>query len=427
MPTPNQIKQASENILSWLDELNVEKKAGEDPGSLDGASGHPSAKADNGETAATEGERSAENTKDIKETVPTGGVDGTSPESLGAKTIDGGMPNIGLHQSATGEDPSVEEAYGDRKEDPGTSHPAEAGQDKYASWSDAKLEAEFIRLGNEGLADIINGRVVNKQASAAPANPAALAPRQAADAGYALAESLGISKEAAQAGTLDTITSTINEALLAADLVAQRTFAKHAALVKQAEDDEEDDDDDDKGEEKSEGGGEKKSEGGPPTSDVPPPSPAPAGDPMAGGGGDPLAAMAGGGAGGPPPGGPPAPGGDPAAAGGDPAAGGGMDKTQIIQELLSAMQELGISPEELLMAAQSAPPADAGGPPGGGPPGGDPMAGDMAAAKAANLSIAAQAYLHSQTGKWTYSPPKTKEARTTREQMKKYLAEQVKR
>jgi hypothetical protein len=121
---------------SLIDEINAHsikvaaaKKAEEaggtgsakkDPGGYQGASSHPSAKADGGLHAAPVGFRSKENDEDVKSDVP----DNVSVAPENHQDSDYDQVQTGVKKSPTGEDPSTEDAYKSDKEDPGTSHPA---------------------------------------------------------------------------------------------------------------------------------------------------------------------------------------------------------------------------------------------------------------------------------------------------------------
>jgi hypothetical protein len=226
------------NALRILgDEITSEKQAaakkkadesapGTDPGGREGKSTHPSAKADNDTQASSEGARSSENDKDVKEQQGAPSVNNTSS----VPKQDATQLNIAMHQSATGEDSKVEDAYKDRLPDPGgyqgpTTHPATTGEEKYGSFKFAELHALQTNIANDLLADIANGFASPKTAAAAPAGAPAAATQQfdqlsaeieklagvvnqnvagnpeaaaAIAAGYHMAASLGIDKTAAQ-------------------------------------------------------------------------------------------------------------------------------------------------------------------------------------------------------------------------------------
>ena len=83
-----------------------------DPGGYQGKSTHPSADAPNSGQPAKEGERSAENTADVKADQGPPSVDSTAPNTVGDQ--DKQQLNIGTNQSATGDDPAVEDDYKDK-------------------------------------------------------------------------------------------------------------------------------------------------------------------------------------------------------------------------------------------------------------------------------------------------------------------------
>lgn len=283
--------------------------------------------------------------------------------------------------------------------------------EKYASVGDflkaaAAEQDDFLgNLGNAILADIAVSVVgANKTAAAAVTAPAAAqTPAEQlikeAQAGYDLAATLGMSKLSEDQRIELTIGETIQDALADADLVGH-WLAKQAADTDDDDEGGDDDDDDDDGdknphkEEKSQdsappsqGGGAPAAMGGNDAAAADPgvPSeqevskalesigapgdpgagggmPAPGGDPSMGGmppgdpsmGGAPAPDMGGMPPGEPSMGGMP-PGGDPGMGGmppGDPGMGGapgmgGVGKEEILQELLMAMQEMGITPEDL--------------------------------------------------------------------------------
>lgn len=338
-----------------------------DPGGQHGASTHPSASVDNNCQKSTEGPRSAENEKDVKEQEKAPSVNNATAPSPTADQQGSVQYNAGLRQSATGEDPSVEDDYKDNKTDPGTEHPADVEDNvKYGSLSIKEAHALASIKGNAILADIAVGfgdRITDpkpaKQAAAPAVRAAAVTP-PAADAalsaGYELAATLGLSKEAAQSTARDTLLKVAQDASFDADLLAG--YLKQAALEEEG----------DSADASSDGGdGPAETAGGP--------------EPLVGGGGE----------GGAPPaeagGAPPADmgggmGGDPAAGG----AGGAGGQEAALQELVSALVELGIPPDQLLQAVAGGgggggdPAAMGGNPAMGGAPPMDPMAGDPAAA-----------------------------------------------
>jgi len=281
-------------LRNLADEIKEEKtaaaegqvKAGEtptppDPGGYQGASTHPTTNVDNSAQTATEGARSSENTSDVKADQKEPAVDNTSEATPNQDEQDSVQLNIGTQQSATGEDPSVEDDYKGEKDDPGSSMPARTDNnpEKYGSLSFKEAHSRSTTLANELLADLANGygEQLEKGAessdpksrpeTSAPMTPAggsaegehvqpggggatksekkkekdaaAQEPPAGIDAeafqkasaavggqpqveemqaGYELAAALGISKEAAAQSVTDTIAATIQDAQLDADL-----------------------------------------------------------------------------------------------------------------------------------------------------------------------------------------------------------------
>lgn len=117
-----------------------------------GPSTHPSKSQDDGTLPATEGKRSQENTGDVKDKVPAGGVDSAS-EKAPAQADQ--QSNVGITSTATGEDPANEDNYKEKKDDPGTDHAAKAGEgEKYSSLSFGELRKLASDKANEILAEI---------------------------------------------------------------------------------------------------------------------------------------------------------------------------------------------------------------------------------------------------------------------------------
>jgi len=156
-------------LAALADEIKAEKTAAatrtktaaptpSDPGGYKGPSTHPIKDTDNSAQVAAEGARSSENTADVKADIAKPAVDSTPEAKPGQDEQDKVQVNIGTQQSATGEDPSVEDAYKGTKDDPGTSHPATAEDgEKYSSLSFKEAHARFTAIANEVLADLANG------------------------------------------------------------------------------------------------------------------------------------------------------------------------------------------------------------------------------------------------------------------------------
>lgn len=396
-------------IEQFLSTVGMDKaaEAHTEPGSKGGETSHPVKDVDDRTETATEGERSAENERDVKEDQGEAGVDST-PEAKAASLMNnvarlarptkraGDGPasspgsaaddqvQIGTNKQPTGDDPSVETAsVKGGKNDPGSAHPARTDNDaleggKYAydvntPWE--KTAAMLTDVGNElcALIHVIQQgepAAVKRAADAAPAQQA-FDPALARQAGWELA---GL-----QDGTLDKraadamVEATIAEIIKVASADGDRTVEFLDAYTKAA-------------------AGE---------NDPGDPTQPPAGD----GGGDPAAMMGGAGQqggmdptmGGAPPGGPPgAPGGD--GDGDEGGAGGEMISVDQVAQLLAS---LGIPPEKLeaaMAGAQGGPPPDGGAPDAGGgaPPapagaaGGAPGAPGMEVAASDRTKKAAQ-------------------------------------
>jgi hypothetical protein len=325
------------------------RKSASDPGGLDGASTHPSAKAQNCTVPVPEGFQTAANKKIVKDTIPGGGTDGTS-DMTAASAPKAEAAQMG-DAKPTGEEPSIEDNYQATSDDKdeggfgGTSHPANAGHAKcsaehLAAASDDELFKLAAELGNALAADLANS------ANLAPVMPA----KQAAAAGAAVAAATNVDEDEVAANI---ITQIVKMADHQADLIASY-LASEAKLLKRAADEEADE----QAEEHTEPDAD--NEGGPSDADA---------DNAGGDSGaaaDLLASMGGGGAaGGPPPGmeagGPPgAEGGmppgmeggmPPGAEGGMPGAGGPGDEEAALQQLAMALMELGIDPAALAQVA----------------------------------------------------------------------------
>ncbi len=168
--SPTQKGRLFSALSALADEIQEEKTAAAaghektgaptppDPGGYQGASTHPTADVDNSAQTATEGERSSENTADVKADQKAPAVDSTSEATPNQDEQDSVQLNIGTQQSATGEDPSVEDDYKGDKDDPGTSHPAKTEDgEKYGALSFKEAHTKFTAVANEVLADLANG------------------------------------------------------------------------------------------------------------------------------------------------------------------------------------------------------------------------------------------------------------------------------
>lgn len=244
--------QYFEQLNDFMKEVAAEKTAAHsntEAGGYVGKSSHPSANVDDSTSDASEGARSAENSADVKGEIPGKSPDDISEGDAGPAQDDRQL-NMGTQQSATGEDPSVENDFKGDKDDPGTTHPADTKDgEKFGSLERACTGANFwqaktaaLNLGNDILADFANGYGfgevhIQKKAQAplveasqyyqqvAPSayKQAAVAPapvtQQAADAGYQLASVLGMEKLSEEERSAATIEQTIKDASYDADLV----------------------------------------------------------------------------------------------------------------------------------------------------------------------------------------------------------------
>lgn len=348
-----------------------------EPGSIGGETKHPVKKVDDRLEKAKEGERSSENSKDVKDAVGAPSIENAAEAptkaasifdlankfAAGTKKAEGAVSTPGsaeedVNQTGTKKAPTGEDSASETnsakagKEDPGSKHPARTDNTaldghKYAADDPLeKLAGDMREIGNQVLTAVHGAYQHNgiqapaatshatKQASAAPA----IDPRLAAQAGFELAGLVNGTwdKKAADAFVQGKTVEIIKQASDRADLFIH--YANN--FLKAAEGEEEMPADPSQG---AGGGGE-------------PPAPGDEG----GGEGDMMAALGGGeGA---------EAGGDPMAGMGGGGAGGGEDPEAI--ELAQILSSLGVTPEQLEQAmAQNA----AGG--AGGGMGGDPMGG----------------------------------------------------
>jgi hypothetical protein len=140
-------------------------EANTEAGSYEGGTTHPVKSVDDQTGDAHEGERSSENSADVKKQVPGGGVDSSKESPPGQE---GQQYHVGLKSAPTGEDPSHEDDYKGTKDDPGTSHPAKTEDgEKYSSMSFSKLKGLTEKKANALIAGI---SVVLKEAEAADAS-----------------------------------------------------------------------------------------------------------------------------------------------------------------------------------------------------------------------------------------------------------------
>lgn len=379
--SPNALGRQRTTIESFLNEIGVKQaEAHTEPGSQGGATTHPIKNVDDNTQVATEGARSAENTKDVKEDQGKPSVDSTPEAKPGKSANDGiGVPgtatadhyNIGLNVAPTGEDPSTETARAKAgKQDGGykgpSTHPARTDNNeldgfKYAELDPqtadlAKMAAEIGRVGNAICAEIIKGASAGLEATpgvtpppnnvtppvqttqqqqgaptdkSAGANPP-VDPNLAHQIGYQMAGLLNgtLDKAAADAMVHDGLKQTIKQAMLQADAVCDFLDNREYALRQQQQ--------------------QAQQPRRYKAADFPGGS---------GGGGAPMPPPPPGGEGGGPPAGPE-------------AGGGGEGGGQNIEQILQLLEQMGVSPEELeQMLAEQGGGASGGSPPGaGGPP-----------------------------------------------------------
>jgi hypothetical protein len=408
-----------------------EAVGGGEPGGS-GATGsdtsHPSKSVPNLDNpqAAKPGAFAQKLTTELKAQGP-GAIDGLpDAKPIKAEEIQG---EVGLKQTTIGRDPAQEDDYVGTQDEPGVGTSTDAKFDdgkKYASVQEfmgktaTERDAYATQLANEILADIATA-VTPKQADAppTPAGTPATEPKVAADAltteaqaGYELARVLGMEKLSAAQRAQLTIADTMRDAIYNAELTSQ-WLLKSAAFPEEGgegkkEEPSEDPPADKPSPQPSPAGG-----GGAPMHEGGAPAPGPgAGAPGAGApGGDPMmqaidqlgGAGAPGGAPGGMPGGAPGgmPGGAPGGAPGGDAGGAPVSREELLQGILMAMQELGITPEEVAQAAAS---------------GGTPQH-----QQAQKMASAAKDYQRS--GKFEFAPPATKRAREIVNRAKSMLIE----
>jgi hypothetical protein len=392
-----------------------------DPGGRDGPSSHPSAKVDSNTQSTPIGSRFKENHDDMTDQYAVGNVDRSSKGGGGSQ--DDKQIQQGTQQSATGEEPKVEDNYKGTKDDPGTSSPVNAEETghKYGSMQVGALTKLAYERMNECLADMANGVHLKQAAAPQQQHQQPNDPALAAQAGYQLAAA------AAQAPDFDYEKTAAVQEMLAgfiktaeedADLVAEYLIKYAAECERQ--------------------GHQKQGEGPPPP--MPPGGADPGGGGMPGGmpPGMPPGMDAGGGGppgGGPPPdmggGGPPPP---DMAGGGPPGAGGGGDQHEAINELANALMELGISPEELIAAMHGGGGGGGGegGPPGGGEGGGPPDMGGGEKGGSARLNpqerqqvvaLMQKVAAHQRAGRMRIKEARPGQERAERDEIKGYLLE----
>jgi len=355
---------------------------------------HPVADVDNNVQPLKEGERSAENERDVKSNeLP--GANNAPPAKLESGPIV--QPNQGTTVSAAGSDPSTEDDFKGNKDDtPTTSVMDFSDGEKYASLKNqpfAKLASQFSRKRDELLAAIL---VEKQQGSSMPKTAATSAPATenaaaaAAVAGHAAAALAAPEFQIKQAHAASMIEPIVVDAVRAAELF-------HAHWLKVSGEEERD----------------PRQPGGMPEGPAMHGSPAgpdggPAGPEM--GGAPPMP----GGPGAMPPGGP----------GGMGDGDGDESPELILKQLVSALHEIGIPPEQLLQMAQASGGGGAEAPP---PPGGAPAGVPKVAAQYAPklYQVAKQAAHYKASGAWTYRDMKYPTAGTKEAHIRGLLLKQL--
>lgn len=399
-------------------------EANTEAGSRGGDTSHPVKNVDDQTGDANEGARSAENTADVKKQVPAGGVDSATdnPPSQEDQQLD-----VGITSTATGEDPANEDNYKGTKDDPGTSHPAKTEDgEKYSSMSFNKLKGLTEKKANALLAKISNvikqaelhgdqekldvnpkdGKITGSDLAALRSHKGETThgkkddEKKAAAVGYDQAVQSGeASQEDAAAFFKVASENMLRSALDAATATGQYLTAFTAQLQKAAEEESEESE----SHEKAESPSEESAEHGP--------------------GGEEAAE------------GDMSSGGDIGATEGDLAAMGGeagpAEDAGSIDELLGALAEMGVSPDEV-MAALSEEGGDMGMAPEAALPPEAAMAGmeepKMASAKARNkqvFGLMKAAKARARSGKFQISSAKTAGQRKLRDEIKKCIAEIV--
>jgi hypothetical protein len=425
-----QLNALAEEISQNAEKVAAAKSASPvpaDPGGYQGASSHPSAHVDNNVQKATTGSRASEYEADVKQQQGALAVDNT-PELSQEGRQDDVQLNIGTNAAATGEDPAAEKDYKGTKDDPGTSHPAKANDgEKYSSVTFKQAHAKCSDLGNEILADLINfgtSAVEEKAAGMPPFIQKKIDEKKnkskgglkgdqheidvdgdgkiersdlknlregkkaAFSAGYELAAALGLDKEAAEANVRDVCANTLREADEMADLFVGFYTAKTAGADPTEEaaegEDHSAEGDGQSGEAAPDMGGEMA--GAPSVEEM-----------MGGAGGGEMGA---------------APGGEPS-------------EEEALQELAMALQELGISPEELMAGlAGGGAGGDMGGMGGMPPEGMPPEAGAPKMAAAQELQMIGNAVANfKRAGGFQIKEARTKRSRQLRDIMKAHVRE----
>lgn len=254
-------KTAALSVNDFLASIPVIKKAEAitEPGSSDGPSSHPTAKAEDHVQTAPEGEQTKENTKQVKEQVGPASVDAIKEGSVSArankmlslrgKAAEGSVAEpgtegtaaddqlqIGTKKTPTGEDPQNETGMTTSGyPDPGTAHPAATDNSslnggKYANFTQedfTKLSADESIVAFNKLAEaFFNGvdqslnQPVASAASAVPANSAALHAKAGAAVADAVIQQQQLSPQESYELAQHKVASWVSLGLSYGDLVA---------------------------------------------------------------------------------------------------------------------------------------------------------------------------------------------------------------
>lgn len=172
------------SIRDLMQSFNKGAAANSEPGDFDGPTTHPVKDVDDGTQPATTGSRAAENSAQVKKEQGPAGVESVAK----APSQDSVQPNQGVHQSFTGEAPSIETSSAKPGKEDGdfegpSSHPARTDNDalnggKYAEFN--KMLTRSASMANDMLASMLSP-------SDTPAAPAADV-KAAAAAGTAAAD-----------------------------------------------------------------------------------------------------------------------------------------------------------------------------------------------------------------------------------------------
>jgi hypothetical protein len=241
------------------DDTNKEAEALNEHGGYEGSTTHPVKDVDDGTQEATTGARASENEKDNREEQGSAGVDSTPEASPGQQ--DGYQLNINMTESATGEDASTEDDFKGDKDDPGTTAKAttEDGEKYGEDTSMADLLKASAAMGDQ-LCTLLTKKATGEQTEA----PAAGQPQEklsdaevAAKAGWELA---GIANGELNKESVDTaVVNDLAQVITTAEDAAQKTAAlvqsytqeRAKQAASKSSNDEEGGDDD----EESDGGG----------------------------------------------------------------------------------------------------------------------------------------------------------------------------